>query len=78
MTATVTPITAHEPAVDSFLTAGEAILYVYEDSDGSLSSDCTGCGEYAWTLDVDLGFALAHAESCVRQPRRPRPFRLAA
>ncbi|MFD5345639.1 hypothetical protein ACFWJY_18220 [Streptomyces anulatus] len=76
MTATVTPITAHVPAaVDSLLTAGEAILYVYEDSDGSLSSDCTGCGEYAWTLDVDFGFALAHAESCLR---RPRPFRLAA
>ncbi|MEU4032452.1 hypothetical protein [Streptomyces anulatus] len=76
MTATITPITAHAPvAEDSFLTAGEAILYVYEDPDGSLSSDCTGCGEYAWTLDVDLGFALAHAESCLR---RPRPFRLAA
>ncbi|MFF0198797.1 hypothetical protein ACFYT5_38420 [Streptomyces anulatus] len=73
---TVTPIAAHAPvAVDSFLTAGEAVLYVYEDSDGSLSSDCTGCGEYAWTLDVDFGFARAHAESCLR---RPRPFRLAA
>ncbi|MEU8672671.1 hypothetical protein AB0C71_37905 [Streptomyces anulatus] len=76
MTATITPITAPTPvAVDSFLTAGEAILYVYEDPDGSLSSDCTGCGEYAWTLDVDRGFAQAHAESCLR---RPRPFRLAA
>ncbi|WP_331764146.1 hypothetical protein OG944_38920 (plasmid) [Streptomyces anulatus] len=76
MTATVTPITAHAPVVvDSLLTAGEAILYVYEDSDGSLSSDCTGCSEYAWTLDVDRSFARAHAEICLR---RPRPFRLAA
>ncbi|MEV7659473.1 hypothetical protein AB0O39_35575 [Streptomyces anulatus] len=76
MTATVTPITAHAPvAVESLLTAGEAVLFVYEDPDGSLSSDCTGCGEYAWTLDVDLGFAREHAESCLR---RPRPFRLAA
>ncbi|MEU3706911.1 hypothetical protein AB0E82_31990 [Streptomyces anulatus] len=76
MTATLTAITADSPvAVNSFLTAGEAALFVYEDHDGSLSSDCTGCGEYAWTLDVDLGFARAHAESCLR---RPRPFRLAA
>ncbi|MFJ2101378.1 hypothetical protein ACIOHR_29800 [Streptomyces anulatus] len=76
MTATVTAITADAPvAVDSFLTAGEAVLFVYEDPDGSLSIDCTGCGEYAWTLDVDRSFAQAHAESCLRHPR---PFRLAA
>ncbi|MFH9656193.1 hypothetical protein ACH4MT_35630 [Streptomyces anulatus] len=78
MTATLTAIAADSPvAVDSLLTAGEAVLFVYEDPDGSLSSDCTGCGEYAWTLDVDLGFGFAreHAESCLR---RPRPFRLAA
>ncbi|WP_331745299.1 hypothetical protein OG245_37465 (plasmid) [Streptomyces sp. NBC_01116] len=45
-------------------------VHVYQDSDGSLSSDCTGCGEYAYTLRVTPEFAEEHAATCLRPPRR--------
>ncbi|MEU3136402.1 hypothetical protein ABZ691_26945 [Streptomyces sp. NPDC006854] len=76
MTATVTSIAP--TTVDAFSTPAGAVVYVYEDPDGSLSSDCTGCGEFAWTLAVSRDFARVHAAECLRQPRRTRPLLLAA
>ncbi|MGW5295909.1 hypothetical protein [Streptomyces bacillaris] len=61
--------------VDTLVTRAGATVRVYQDPDGSLSSDCTGCGEYAWTLTVDRAFALEHAATCLRPPR---PLRTAA
>ncbi|KAB2588412.1 hypothetical protein F5983_32695 [Streptomyces arboris] len=55
--------------LSSIPTGGGADVHVYRDSDGSLSSDCTGCGEYAWTLRVTTEFAQEHAASCLRRPR---------
>ncbi|RPK32234.1 hypothetical protein EES39_39040 [Streptomyces sp. ADI92-24] len=52
--------------VDSLPTPAGAVVYVYQDTDGSLSSDCTGCGEYAWTLHVTKAFAEDHARDCRR------------
>lgn len=74
MTATVTSIAA-PAAVDAISTQAGATVFVYTDPDGTLSSVCTGCGEYAWTLAADLGFARQHAAACFR---RPSPLRLAA
>ncbi|OLO25500.1 MULTISPECIES: hypothetical protein [Streptomyces] len=54
----------------SIPTGAGADVHVYQDSDGSLSSDCTGCGEYAWTLLVTPEFAQEHAAACLRPPRR--------
>ncbi|EHM31521.1 hypothetical protein OG582_39390 (plasmid) [Streptomyces anulatus] len=54
----------------SIPTGAGADVHVYQDSDGSLSSDCTGCGEYAWTLLVTPEFAQEHAVTCLRPPRR--------
>ncbi|CAM5540814.1 hypothetical protein [Streptomyces californicus] len=45
-------------------------MHIYEDADGSLSSTCTGYGEYAWTLAVTHEFARDHAALCRRRPRR--------
>ncbi|MFJ1799024.1 hypothetical protein [Streptomyces sp. NPDC088180] len=56
--------------VDSIPTQAGAIVRVYQDSDGSLSSTCTGCGEYAWTVLVTPEFAQEHAAACLRPPRR--------
>ncbi|MFF6859871.1 hypothetical protein ACFY9H_31380 [Streptomyces bacillaris] len=53
--------------VSSIPTGGGADVHVYQDSDGSLSSDCTGCGEYAWALNPE--FAHEHAATCIRPPR---------
>ncbi|WP_331756024.1 hypothetical protein OH791_38500 (plasmid) [Streptomyces anulatus] len=53
----------------SIPTGAGADVHVYQDSDGSLSSDCTGCGEYAWTLLVTPEFAQEHAAACLRPPR---------
>ncbi|MFE1335650.1 hypothetical protein [Streptomyces microflavus] len=55
--------------VDSIPTQAGATVRVYQDSDGSLSSDCTGCGEYAWTLLVTPDIAQEHAAACHRPPR---------
>ncbi|MFI5726932.1 hypothetical protein [Streptomyces cyaneofuscatus] len=55
--------------LSSFPTGGGADVHVYQDSDGSLSSDCTGCGEYAWALTVTRDFAREHAATCIRPPR---------
>ncbi|MFF3264950.1 hypothetical protein ACFYWO_38035 [Streptomyces sp. NPDC002932] len=55
--------------VDRIPTPAGATVHVYRDTDGSLSSDCTGCGEYAWTLRVTPEFALEHARTCNRRPR---------
>ncbi|MGW0669793.1 hypothetical protein [Streptomyces sp. NPDC002746] len=52
--------------VDRLRTPAGAVVYVYQDTDGSLSSDCTGCGEYAWTLHVTKAFAEDHARDCRR------------
>ncbi|WP_242436920.1 hypothetical protein [Streptomyces sp. CB02488] len=52
--------------VDRLPTPAGATVYVYQDTDGSLSSDCSGCGEYAWTLQVTRGFAEDHARDCRR------------
>ncbi|WP_328698515.1 hypothetical protein [Streptomyces sp. NBC_00342] len=52
--------------VDRLPTPAGAVVYVYQDTDGSLSSDCTGCGEYAWTLQVSREFAEDHARDCRR------------
>ncbi|MFH9749004.1 hypothetical protein ACH4MN_31790 [Streptomyces anulatus] len=54
----------------SIPTGAGADVHVYQDSDGSLSSDCTGCGEYAWTLLVTPEFAQEHAATCLRPPRQ--------
>ncbi|MFC9035383.1 hypothetical protein [Streptomyces arboris] len=82
MTATVTSIAAFAAAeavyvsppalmfLGSIPTGAGADVYVYQDSDGSLSSTCTGCGEYAWTLLVTPEFAQEHAAACLRPPRR--------
>ncbi|MFH8886697.1 hypothetical protein [Streptomyces californicus] len=68
MTAPVTSIAA--PVTVAVLsTRAGATVTVYRDADGSLSSDCTGCGEYAWTLRVTPGFAQEHAATCLRPPR---------
>ncbi|MFD8118611.1 hypothetical protein [Streptomyces microflavus] len=53
----------------SLRTRGGADVHIHRDSDGSLSSDCTGCGEYAWTLRLTTEFAQEHAASCHRPPR---------
>lgn len=74
MTATITSIAA-SGTVGAISTQAGAIVYVYTDPDGTLSSVCTGCGEYAWTLAADHAFAQQHAAACFR---RPRPLRLAA
>ncbi|MFF0337925.1 hypothetical protein ACFYUM_35710 [Streptomyces fimicarius] len=85
MTATVTSIAAFAAAaaaeaayvsppapalLASIPTWAGADVHVYEDPDGSLSSTCTGCGEYAWTLLVTPEFAEEHAAACLRPPRR--------
>ncbi|MFH8873135.1 hypothetical protein [Streptomyces griseus] len=54
----------------SIPTGAGADVHVYQDADGSLSSTCTGCGEYAWTLRVTPEFAQEHAAACLRPPRR--------
>ncbi|MGW6287369.1 hypothetical protein [Streptomyces sp. NPDC055107] len=56
--------------VDSIPTRAGAFVHLYADSDGSLSSECTGCGEYAWVLHVTREFAEEHAATCLREPRR--------
>ncbi|MYR14793.1 hypothetical protein GTY62_30170 [Streptomyces sp. SID724] len=53
----------------SIPTGAGADVHVYQDADGSLSSECTGCGEYAWTLRVTHEFAQEHAAACLRRPR---------
>ncbi|SCE43095.1 hypothetical protein [Streptomyces sp. OspMP-M43] len=73
MTATVTSIAAYvSPPASVFLasipTGAGADVHVYRDTDGSLSSECTGCGEYAWTLRVTHEFAQEHATTCRRLP----------
>ncbi|MEV0888863.1 hypothetical protein AB0J03_34310 [Streptomyces microflavus] len=55
--------------VDSLRTRGGADVHIHRDSDGSLSSDCTGCGEYAWTHHGSRAFAEDHAARCIRRPR---------
>ncbi|WP_256343468.1 hypothetical protein [Streptomyces sp. MW-W600-10] len=55
--------------VSTFPTEAGADVHVYRDTDGSLSSECTGCGEYAWTLRVTRNFAQEHAATCRRRPR---------
>ncbi|WP_097865714.1 hypothetical protein [Streptomyces sp. rh34] len=52
----------------SYPTEAGAVVYVYTDSDGSLSSECTGCGEYAWTLELTEIFAWHHAWTCRKKP----------
>ncbi|MFD3641487.1 hypothetical protein [Streptomyces griseus] len=78
MTATITSISAASatyvpPPAPVFLasipTGAGADVHVYQDADGSLSSECTGCGEYAWTLRVTHEFAQEHAAACLRRPR---------
>ncbi|MFJ1930421.1 MULTISPECIES: hypothetical protein [unclassified Streptomyces] len=74
--APIGPVTELEPdvyvsppvpvTVDRLPTPAGATVYVYQDTDGSLSSDCSGCGEYAWTLQVTREFAEAHARDCRR------------
>ncbi|MEU4180966.1 hypothetical protein [Streptomyces sp. NPDC026589] len=54
----------------SIPTGAGADVHIYQDPDGSLSSDCTGCGEYAWTLVTTQDFAEEHAATCLRPPRR--------
>lgn len=56
--------------VSTLPTGAGADVHVYRDTDGSLSSECTGCGEYAWTLRITHGFAQEHAATCLRPPRR--------
>ncbi|MET8661425.1 hypothetical protein [Streptomyces griseus] len=80
MTATVTSIAAFAAAstayvsppapvlVSTLSTGAGADVHVYRDTDGSLSSECTGCGEYAWTLRVTREFAQEHAAACLRRP----------
>ncbi|MER8268018.1 hypothetical protein ABT007_27905 [Streptomyces griseus] len=79
MTATVSSIAAASAAfvpppapvlVSTLPTGAGADVHVYRDADGFLSSECTGCGEYAWTLRVTREFAQEHAAAC----RRPRPL----
>ncbi|MFJ9195697.1 hypothetical protein [Streptomyces globisporus] len=55
--------------VSTLSTGAGADVHVYRDTDGSLSSECTGCGEYAWTLRITHGFAQEHAATCLRRPR---------
>lgn len=55
--------------VSTLPTEAGADVHVYRDTDGSLSSECTGCGEYAWTLRVTRNFAQEHAATCHRRPR---------
>lgn len=55
--------------MDSLRTRGGADVHIHRDSDDSLSSECTGCGEYAWTLRLSTEFAQEHAASCHRPPR---------
>ncbi|MCX4657364.1 hypothetical protein OG249_36495 [Streptomyces microflavus] len=55
--------------MDSLRTRGGADVHIHRDSDDSLSSECTGCGEYAWTLRLTTEFAQEHAASCHRPPR---------
>ncbi|MFD3883033.1 hypothetical protein [Streptomyces microflavus] len=54
--------------VSTLPTGAGADVHVYRDTDGSLSSECTGCGEYAWTLRITRGFAQEHAATCLRRP----------
>ncbi|MEW2068325.1 hypothetical protein [Streptomyces sp. NPDC007346] len=54
----------------SLPTEAGADVHIYRDTDGSLSSDCTGCGEYAWTLVTTKQFAQEHAATCLRPPRQ--------
>ncbi|WP_050501512.1 MULTISPECIES: hypothetical protein [unclassified Streptomyces] len=64
-------VSSPEPAAAGRLrTLGGGTVHIYEDADGSLSSTCTGCGEYAWTLAVTYEFARDHAALCRRRPRR--------
>lgn len=83
MTATVTSIVTALPSsagtasadvsplapTSSYPTEAGAVVHVYTDSDGSLSSECTGCGEYAWTLELTENFAWHHAWTCRKKPR---------
>ncbi|MCX4657536.1 hypothetical protein OG249_37400 [Streptomyces microflavus] len=55
--------------VSTLPTGAGADVHVYRDTDGSLSSECTGCGEYAWTLRITREFAREHAATCLRRPR---------
>ncbi|MFH8886617.1 hypothetical protein [Streptomyces californicus] len=64
-------VSSPEPAAAGRLkTLGGAAVFIYEDADGSLSSICTGCGEYAWTHAATRDFARDHAALCRRRPRR--------
>lgn len=65
MTATATSLVP----VGTFFTPAGATVHVHRDADGSLSSDCTGCGEYAWTLQMTRDFSREHARTCNRPPR---------
>ncbi|MFE9700552.1 hypothetical protein [Streptomyces sp. NPDC006270] len=67
---TVTSVRMSAPAtVASLPTRAGAAVLIDRDTDGSLSSVCTGCGEYAWTLRVTRAFAQEHADTCIRPPR---------
>ncbi|MFJ4917641.1 hypothetical protein [Streptomyces sp. NPDC088726] len=53
-------------------TLAGAEVDVREFPDGTLSSSCTGCGEWAWTMQPTAAQAQEHARNCCR---RPRPHR---
>ncbi|WP_404950835.1 hypothetical protein HFP69_35445 [Streptomyces sp. ARC12] len=57
------------PPAASLPTRAGAAVHIHKDNDGSLSSICTGCGEYAWTPRVTQAFAQEHADICIRPPR---------
>ncbi|MFF9690523.1 hypothetical protein [Streptomyces sp. NPDC014623] len=69
MTFTVISTSVVPVTVVSLPTQAGAAVLIEQDSDGSLSSVCTGCGEYAWTLRVTRSFAQEHADTCIRPPR---------
>ncbi|WP_326615328.1 hypothetical protein OG949_41220 (plasmid) [Streptomyces scopuliridis] len=56
--------------IDTYATRGGATANLHRAVDGTVISDCTACGEYAWPLRPTRDQAWEHARTCTRPARR--------
>ncbi|MFE3144274.1 hypothetical protein [Streptomyces scopuliridis] len=56
--------------IDTYPTPGGASVTLHRAADGTLTSDCTACGECTWPLLPTRGQAKEHARTCTRSARR--------
>lgn len=66
---TVTPA-VHSLLLAVYATPAGAEVDVRELPDRTVTSTCTGCGEWAWPTQPTAAQAQDHANNCHRRPRR--------